>query len=52
VLGQYLKTLVNEEQSSGYYKVYFDANKYSSGIYFYSIEYSGKKQIKSMILIK
>lgn len=53
ILGNEIKTLVNEVHSSGVYKRKFNANKLSSGVYFYSLKvdnvYMG---IKKMILTK
>src|SRR5690606_8330657 len=41
VLGREVKTLVNSNHKPGEYKVKFDANRYSSGIYFYDLSYNG-----------
>ncbi len=58
MLGQEVKDLVNEEKSTGEYRVTFNAQNLSSGIYFYKIDaqskISGKHFIKvgKMILLK
>jgi len=52
VLGNEVKTLVNEEQSEGIHQITFDASGFSSGVYFYKInaisdnkEYSAVKKL-------
>jgi len=59
VLGQQLKTLINQFQSAGTHKVSFDASSLSSGVYFYSIQVypanSGVDnftKVKKMVLLK
>lgn len=52
VLGQQVKTLVNETQGQGTYTVSFNASSLPSGIYFYSIEAGDFTQVKKMILLK
>ncbi|MGD0591596.1 MAG: FG-GAP-like repeat-containing protein [Bacteroidota bacterium] len=56
VLGQEITTLVNEQKSSGYYEVKWNALKQSSGIYFYQLSITdGSKtfqDIKKMVLMK
>jgi hypothetical protein len=52
LLGQLVKTLVNEYKSPGSYKVNFDAGNLSSGIYFYVITAGDFNSVKKMILIK
>ena len=51
-LGQEIATLVNSEQSSGNYKVSWNATNLPSGIYFYSIKVGAYSQTKKMILQK
>ena len=52
ILGQEVKTLVNETQAAGKYSIRFNANNLTSGIYFYSIQSGDFKQVKKMILMK
>lgn len=52
ILGQQLKTLVNEQKSPGSYEIQFDASDLPSGIYFYSLRVGDKVQSKKMILMK
>jgi len=51
-LGREVLTLVNDIQTSGTYKVTFDATTLSSGIYFYTLTTSEFIQTKRMMLIK
>jgi hypothetical protein len=52
LLGQLVKTLVNEEQSPGNYKINFDAGNLSSGVYFYRITSGDFSNVKKMLFIK
>jgi hypothetical protein len=52
VLGNEIKTLVNEVKAPGCYFVYFDASKLSSGIYFYTLKANGYSFTKKMLLAK
>jgi hypothetical protein len=52
LLGKDVATLINEEQSAGTYKVEFDANQLSSGIYFYQLKAGEYVNTKKMLLIK
>ena len=57
VLGQKVKTLVNEPQSAGYKTVWWDGNdergdQASSGIYFYRLEADKFSEVKKMMLVK
>ncbi len=53
VLGQRIKTLVNEEKQAGYYIIDFDASNLASGFYIYRLE-SGSRfnAVKKMIVTK
>jgi hypothetical protein len=51
-LGQETATLVNEYLNAGSYEVTFEAQKLSTGIYFYSISAGDFKSVKKMLLIK
>ena len=52
VLGNEVRTLVNEEKIPGYYKVRFDGENLSSGIYFYVLQAGDKTFSKKMCLLK
>lgn len=52
ILGKEVATLVNGNYNTGSYSVDFNASKLSSGVYFYSIEVNGFKDIKKMMLVK
>ncbi len=52
VLGREVATLVNQKQSSGNYKVKFDASKLNSGVYFYTLRAGDFVSTKKMILMK
>ncbi|MFA6456372.1 MAG: T9SS type A sorting domain-containing protein [Bacteroidota bacterium] len=52
ILGQEVVTLVNEVQDAGQYQTQFNADKLSSGIYFYKLESGSFSSLKKMMLIK
>ena len=57
VLGQKVRTLVNESQKAGYYRVCWDGKSQggqmvASGIYFYRINAEGFNSTKKMILLR
>jgi len=52
ILGVEVATLVNEQQNSGNYTVDFDAARFSSGVYFYSLSVNNFTQTRKMILEK
>jgi cyanophycinase len=52
MLGNQIKTIVNEEKSPGNYAVMFDASQLSSGIYFYRLTVGNYSETNSMVLIK
>jgi hypothetical protein len=60
VTGRLITTLVNEEQLLGSYSVPFDGSKYSSGVYFYTLQAGNSSsgteqsfmQTKKMVLVK
>jgi len=51
-LGQLMRTLVNERQAAGRYRVSFDAGHLASGIYLYQIRAGNKIAERKMLLIK
>ena len=53
VLGQRVRTLVNEEKQPGYYTIDFNASSLASGFYIYRLEAaSGFNAVKKMIVTK
>ena len=58
MLGQVVRTLVNERQTAGRYAVQWDATNdrgqsMSSGIYFYRVQVGGEfTDVKKMLLLK
>ncbi len=52
ILGQEVVTLIDRNESAGTYKVIFNAEGLSSGIYFYSITAGSFHQVKKMILLR
>ncbi len=52
ILGQEIQTLVNQNKTPGIYKVNFNANNLSSGVYFYSLRVGEVNQVKKMLLLK
>jgi hypothetical protein len=52
ILGREIRTLVDETQEPGYYRVMFDASRISSGVYFYHIEAGSYRSTKKMVLLK
>lgn len=52
VLGKEVATLVNRQMTAGNYKVEFNANDLTSGIYFYELRAGNYNSIKKMILLK
>lgn len=51
-LGEEVRTLVNDYQSSGYYNIKFDGSELSSGIYFYKLQAGEYVSVKKMLLTK
>jgi predicted acyl esterase len=52
ILGKEIKVLVNEYAEAGTHRVEFNASSLSSGIYFYTINSGGFRDVKRMVLIK
>jgi uncharacterized protein YdaL len=52
ILGREIKSLVNENKTTGYYSVDFNGSEFSSGVYFYKLESNGFNEVKKMMLIK
>ncbi len=51
-LGREMETLVNEQLNAGTYEAVWSANKFSSGVYFYTLTTSEFTQTNKMILTK
>lgn len=51
-LGRYVTTLVDREQSPGWYTIPWNASSYSSGIYFYQLTVGEEIQTRKMLFIK
>ena len=52
ILGQEVKTLVNESKESGVHTINFDASELNSGIYIYKLESGSFTQTRKMTLVK
>ena len=52
ILGREAKTLVNEQKAPGNYIIEFNANKLSSGVYFYQLRVGDFISTKKMVLFK
>lgn len=52
ILGQRIRTLVDEFQSSGVYEIEFDGKNHPSGIYFYRLTKGNSSLTKKMVMIK
>jgi hypothetical protein len=52
VLGQEVRTLINEVQAAGKYKVRFEGASIASGVYFYRLDAGEFSQVKKMLLLK
>lgn len=50
--GRLVATLMNQSQQAGTYKVSFNANNLSSGVYFYKLTAGSFSAVKKMVLIK
>jgi len=52
ILGKEVATLVNGNQNAGTYEVNWNADNYSSGMYFYKIKSDDFSDVKKLVLIK
>ncbi len=52
MLGQLVETLVDEQMSSGNYRISFRADKYTSGVYFYKLKSGNFTKVKKMMFLK
>ncbi len=52
ILGQQVTTLLDEARDAGKHSIVFDADRFSSGIYFYRLKTESFSEVKSMTLLK
>jgi len=52
ILGEEIRTLLDEEKSAGSYEVTFDSSELTSGVYFYSLQSGSFIDTKKMTIIK
>jgi GH35 family endo-1,4-beta-xylanase len=52
ILGRLVQTLVNSEQKPGNYSVTFNAQNFSSGVYFYQLQAGSFTETKKLLLVK
>ena len=52
LIGEKIQTLINENLSSGYHSISFNANKLAAGLYFYELKTNNHSTRKKMILLK
>ena len=52
ILGRKVATLINNQMNTGSYIYEFDASRFASGVYFYSLEAGDFKVNKKMMLLK
>lgn len=52
LLGQEIKSIVDEMQVAGQYQVEVDINSLSSGIYYYTLEFDEKRLVRKMVVIE
>ena len=52
LLGREVAVLVNERKDAGRYSVQWDASRFSSGVYFYTLQTGQFRETKRMILMK
>jgi hypothetical protein len=52
LLGQKIRTLVDEEHSAGVYQIVFTGEMLASGVYFYRLQAGNYTEIKKMVLLR
>jgi hypothetical protein len=52
ILGEEVKTLINENRDAGHHTVDFNASGFSSGVYLYKIQAGNFIQVRKMILLR
>jgi hypothetical protein len=52
ISGKKIETMVNQNMQAGYYRIDWNASKYSSGVYYYRLEAGEFTEAKKMVLLK
>jgi hypothetical protein len=52
ILGNKVKTMIEEKKEAGTYEITFSASGLANGIYIYMLQAGNSVQIKKMILLK
>lgn len=52
ILGREVETLINKEQIAGNYEVEFNGTNYTSGLYFYQLQYNNSILVRKMLILK
>jgi hypothetical protein len=52
LLGEKIRTLINQNLKPGRYEVDWNASEYPSGVYFYTLSHGDITQTKKMMLVK
>jgi dienelactone hydrolase len=52
IRGKEIETLVNDNLAQGHYKVQWDASRYSSGVYYYTLQANNFTETKKLLLLK
>ena len=52
VLGQKVKTLIDDPMQAGAHQVTFDGRNLASGIYWYRLQANGRVKVRKMVLLK
>lgn len=52
ILGEEVKTLINENRDAGHHTINFDGSSFGSGVYLYKIQAGNFVQVRKMILTK
>jgi hypothetical protein len=52
ISGKKLETMVNQNMQAGFYRIDWNASKYSSGVYYYRLEAGKFTETKKMVLLK
>jgi photosystem II stability/assembly factor-like uncharacterized protein len=52
ITGKLIETLIDKDMTASTYEITWNANNYSSGVYFYRLDTEGFSDVKKMILVK